>query len=74
VSANVAEGSGRPDKDFARFVGIAYGSLMESISHLEIGRRQGFLQDEEYRPIYSQAERVARMLSGLRKRLTGDES
>ncbi len=33
VSSNIAEGSGRAsDKDFARFVEIAYGSLMEVVS------------------------------------------
>jgi|GEM_PF-5874452 len=35
IAANVAEGSGRSSStDFARFVEIAYGSLMESVSHL----------------------------------------
>lgn len=34
ISANVAEGSSRSSNaDFARFVEIAYGSTMETISH-----------------------------------------
>lgn len=73
VPANIAEGSGRAtDRDFARFVGIAYGSLMESISHLEVARRQTFLDEDNYCDLNGQAERLARMLSGLKKSLTGD--
>ena len=73
VPANIAEGSGRAtDRDFARFVGIAYGSLMESVSHLEIARRQTFLDEDNYRDLYGQSERLARMLSGLKKSLGGD--
>ena len=73
IAANIAEGSGRAtDRDFARFVGIAYGSLMESISHLEIARRQSFLDEDNYRVLYSQADRLARMLSGLKNSLGGD--
>lgn len=35
VSSNLAEGSGRTSKaEFARYVEIAYGSLMESVSQL----------------------------------------
>jgi len=41
VSANIAEGSGRgTNRDFVRFVEIAFGSLMETISHLTVAKRQ----------------------------------
>ncbi len=44
VSSNIAEGSSRSSRaDFARFVEIAYGSLLESVSELEIAKRQEFL-------------------------------
>ena len=73
VAANIAEGSGRAtDRDFARFVGMAYGSLMESISHLEIARRQSFLDEDNYRELYNRADRLAQMLSGLKNSLSGD--
>ena len=40
VSSNIAEGSGRTSKkDFARFVELAYGSLMEIVSQLEIASK-----------------------------------
>lgn len=67
VSSNIAEGAGRgSNRDFIPFIQMAYASLMESISQLEIGRRQAFLKDEQYRDLYQRADRVARMLSGLR--------
>jgi four helix bundle protein len=70
ISANVAEGSARAPKDFARFVGIAYGSLMETISHLVIARRRQMIGDESFCTLYGSADELARILSGLRNRLS----
>jgi four helix bundle protein len=70
VSANIAEGSGRSSKkDFMRFVEISFGSLMETISHLTVAKRQGYVETDDYQLLYGQAERVGRMLSGLRRSL-----
>jgi four helix bundle protein len=74
VSSNIAEGSGRgSDKDFSRFVEIAYGSLMELISQLHIARKQGFISTQAARDLYRQADEVARMLSGLKSHLRQDQ-
>ncbi|NNJ24979.1 four helix bundle protein [Alienimonas chondri] len=71
VSSNIAEGSGRgSSKDFIRFIGIAYGSLMEVASQLHIARRRGFLTEERFESLYAEAEELARMLSGLRRSLS----
>lgn len=49
VSSNIAEGSGHSsDKDFARFVEIAYGSLMEVVSQLRLSLRQSFLKENDH--------------------------
>lgn len=70
IAANVAEGSSRSSSsDFARFVEIAYGSLMETVSHLAIARRQGMVSGDAHQPLYAHAEKLARMLSGLRSTL-----
>jgi four helix bundle protein len=67
VSSNIAEGSGRvSDVDFARFVEIAYSSLMELVSESTIALQQEFLPRQTYDEIYRESEELARMLSGLR--------
>ena len=70
VSSNIAEGSSRSSKsDFARFLEIAAGSVFEVVSQGFIAQRQGFWSDVQFRRIYSDAEGLSRMLSGLRKSL-----
>ena len=70
ISSNIAEGSSRSsDADFARFVEIAYGSLMETVSQAVIARKQKFLPDDQFQEVYNDAEEIGRMLSGLRAKL-----
>src|SRR4051812_19617820 len=70
VSGNIAEGSGRTSSaDFGRFVEIAYGSLMETVSHLSIGSRRKYVSENALQNLYQHAEKIARMLSGLRQSL-----
>ena len=70
ISSNIAEGSGRvSDKDFGRFIEIAYGSVMEVLSQAQIAQRQGFLSTEDRNELNRKAEELARMLSGLRTKL-----
>ena len=73
VSSNIAEGSGRvSDRDFGRFIEIAYGSVMEVVSQAEIAQRQNFLSVEDCNELKRKAEELARMLSGLRNKLLSD--
>src|SRR3989454_12547003 len=54
VSSNLAEGSSRSSRsDFSRFVEIGTGSLFEVLSQSFIGRRQGFLTEEQVHLIYA---------------------
>ncbi len=70
ISSNIAEGTGRSsDKDFVRFIEIAYGSLMEVVSQTQVAYRQSFLQEHDRDAMYKKAEELARMLSGLRASL-----
>ncbi len=49
VSSNIAEGSSRnSDNEFARYVGIAYGSLMECVSESHVAKNQRFLKPEDF--------------------------
>jgi four helix bundle protein len=71
ISSNIAEGTSRVSQsDFKRFVEIATGSVFEVISQAFIGRRQGFLAEGSFARLYSSAEEVGRMLSGLRRSLS----
>lgn len=70
VSSNIAEGSGRrSDKDFAKFLEIVYGSVMEIVSQLHIAKRQGFVNAADFGATRISADELARMLSGLRSSL-----
>jgi four helix bundle protein len=70
ISSNIAEGTSRMSQiDFARFIEITTGSVFEVISQAFVGRREGFLNEANFRAIYNAAEEVGRMLSGLRKSL-----
>jgi four helix bundle protein len=70
MSSNIAEGTSRMSQtDFARFIEIATGSVFKVVSQSFIGRRQGFLSEENFRAMYSAADEIGRMLSGLRKSL-----
>ena len=75
ISSNIAEGSGRfSDKDFAHFVEIAYGSLMEVTSQTQVAVNQSFLRPQTRDELYQRAEELARMLSGLRSSLLQNNS
>ena len=68
VSSNIAEGSARnSNKDYARFLEIATGSLFEVVSQCFVGQRQGFLSEADFKKLYAAAEEQGKMLSGLRR-------
>jgi four helix bundle protein len=70
VSSNIAEGSGRnSDPDFARFLEIAYGSLMEVVSQLFLALDEGYVSQEDLSEIMDLAHLVASRLSTLSKSL-----
>ena len=71
ISFNIAEGTSRMSQtDFRRFIEIATGSVFEVVSQAFIGRRQEFLSQDSFPALYSGAEEIGRMLSGLRISLT----
>ena len=70
VPSNIAEGTGRnSDLDFARFIGMAYGSLMEVLTQLEIANRLEYINKEQADKLRTSAAQITKMLSGLRNRL-----
>lgn len=59
VSSNIAEGSARPDPDFAKFLGYAAGSLYEVVTQSFIAKREAFLTETQFARIYAEAEKSA---------------
>jgi len=67
VTSNIAEGSGRnSNKEKVHFIEIAYGSLMEAFSQLQIAQDLGYLTAKEIDDIRPSFIEVAKMLSGLK--------
>lgn len=66
VPSNIAEGSGRNlQKDQAHFYNIAYGSLLEVFSQLDIACDLGYISKEEFNQLELLINEEAKMLSGL---------
>ena len=71
VGANIAEGASRDSRpDFARFVGIAIGSVCEVEHHLTVCVDLGMLDVGVIQRLLAQAAELRRMLFGLRRALT----
>ena len=67
VTSNIAEGSGRnSNKEKVHFIEIAYGSLMEAFSQLQIAQDLGYLTEQDIDTSRPQFISVAKMLSGLK--------
>jgi four helix bundle protein len=70
VPANLAEGQGRgTTNQFLHFVGIAYGSLMETETELLVGQRLGYGDPEDYPRVFAASSEVGRVTNGLKNHL-----
>jgi four helix bundle protein len=70
VSSNIAEGSGRnSDVDFAHFLEIAYGSLMESVSQLFLAVDENYLNTDSFDSLLADADLLAGKIAALSKSL-----
>jgi four helix bundle protein len=70
IPANIAEGSSRPtDKDFIKFLHIAFASATEVEYHLEFARDSGVLASREFELRSRELIEIRKMLTGLVKYL-----
>ncbi|MBI1941947.1 MAG: four helix bundle protein [Acidobacteria bacterium] len=70
VPANIAEGHARGSrKDYANFLAIAKGSLMEAETFLMLAVRLKYVSQAETAPAFSLIVEISKMLTSLRKRL-----
>ncbi|MGA8148354.1 MAG: four helix bundle protein [Gallionellaceae bacterium] len=71
ISSNIAEGKERQsDRDFARFIAIALGSLAELETQLLISQRLGYLDETNWQEVTSQADEIGGMLRSLHRTLS----
>ena len=69
VPSNIAEGHGRGGKDFLRFLSIAYGSLLELETQVEVSRRLAYLSEGVACALLAESAEIGRMLNGLKNSL-----
>jgi four helix bundle protein len=66
IMANIAEGFiRRSSKEFVQFLFIAVSSVAEVQSHLYVALDQGYVPQAEFELLYEQANKTARIISGL---------
>ena len=69
VPSNIAEGSGRSDKDFSHFLTIALGSLFELNTQIMLSERIGYLTTEQSLALQGRADKLQMMISGVKRHL-----
>jgi four helix bundle protein len=70
VPANIAEGrQRRHSKEFIQHLSIAYGSLAELETHLQIACRLDYLYDKQLKSLMDKTIKIGKMINGLRKSL-----
>ncbi|MGH7771554.1 MAG: four helix bundle protein [Candidatus Binatia bacterium] len=66
VMSNIAEGfSRRSDREFTQYLFIAKGSCAEVQSLVYVALDQRYITESEFHTLYEQAEKVAKLISGL---------
>ena len=74
ILSNIAEGFERGgDREFLQFLAVAKGSCGEVRSQLYIAVDQGYLSQDLFERLLSNAEEIGRMISGLMKYLSKSE-
>lgn len=70
IGANIAEGSGRKStKEKSRYIEIAYGSLLEVLSFLQVSERLGFISKESVITLRPKIEKVSNKLNAYNRSL-----
>jgi len=73
ISSNIAEGQGRSQPgEFLNALSVARGSLQELETLCILANRLGYTTSEQLETLLTRADRISRMLTGLRKSLELD--
>lgn len=67
IPANIAEGRERKySKEFVQHLSIAYSSLAELETHIQIAQRLNYISSAEMEKLLGKTSEIGRMLNGLR--------
>jgi four helix bundle protein len=68
IPTNIAEGRERQhSKEFLQHLAIAYSSLAELETHVQIARRLNYIDGKQLTGLLDKTAEIGRMLNGLRK-------
>ena len=71
IPSNIAEGAARQTKkEFGNYLHMAQGSLSELDTQLELARRLGYLDPDNWKVIDQRMERIDKMITGLIRHLS----
>lgn len=66
IAMNIAEGKGRySKKEFIQYLYISRGSLFETVTLIEIFKRRGWINNNQYHSIRNKGNEIGKMLSSL---------
>lgn len=73
IPSNIAEGCGRRSwKDRRRFLDVAYGSLLQLETQLEVSWRLGYVTEGTLKSLIPLTSEIGQMLNGLKRSLRPD--
>ncbi|MGH9509065.1 MAG: four helix bundle protein [Terriglobales bacterium] len=73
IPSNIAEGKGRTNRDFSRFLMHARGSLWELETQLQIALNLGYVSKEALDACLQQTAELGRMLNGMLKAFQSEQ-
>jgi len=74
IPSNIAEGSERGGKDFARFIRVALGSCAELRTQVYIATKIKLLTAAQCKAFADELKQIAKMLTALRKSIANSET
>lgn len=71
IPSNLAEGQLRNSrKEFTQFISIALGSCGELYTQLELGKRLGYVAEQDFEDVCQAIEEEMKILHGLRRKMS----